>query len=167
MPRTGTCHQMRLGPHVGVRKAGLVSTSACAPLGAFYFTGSSARETRTTAVDDSDTCPLGAAVVLALAITGYLRRLCTPVITYSEIHHWCAVGQELIVILTPLQFCRYATRQFLFVVCSSCVVHSFRETSYRPSANAIFLMQIECTRRGGVIGVRGFRTNLLVDVGSS
>ena len=38
-----------VGPHVGVRKAGLVSTSACAPLGAFYLTGSSARETRTTA----------------------------------------------------------------------------------------------------------------------
>ena len=54
-----------------------------------------------SAIDDSDICPLGAAVAVALAITGYLRRLCTPVITRSEIHHWCAVGQELIVILFP------------------------------------------------------------------
>ena len=51
-----------------------------------------------SAIDDSDICPLGAAVSLALAITGYLRRLCTPVSVHSEIHHWCAVGQELIVI---------------------------------------------------------------------
>ena len=71
---------------------------------------------------------LGAAVVSALAIAGYPRRLRTPVVTHSEIRHGRAVGQELVVILTPFQFCRYATGQFLFVVCSSCVVLSFWET---------------------------------------
>ena len=51
-----------------------------------------------SASDGSDICPLGAAVVSTLAIAGHLRRLCTPVFTRSEIHHWCAVGQELIVV---------------------------------------------------------------------
>jgi hypothetical protein len=102
MPLLGICPSLFLGPHVGVRKAGLVSTSACAPLGAVLSYGVVSAGNPNDCRDDSDICPLGAAVVLALAITGYLRRLCTPVITCSEIHHWCAVGQELIVILTPL-----------------------------------------------------------------
>ena len=114
MPLLGICPSLFLGPHVGVRKAGLVSTSACAPLGAILSYGVVSAGNPNDCRDDSDICPLGAAVVLALAITGYLRRLCTPVITCSEIHHWCAVGQELIVILTPLQFCRNAAWQFSF-----------------------------------------------------
>ena len=125
MPLLGICPSLFLGPHMGVGKAGLVSTSACAPLGAILSYGVVSAGNPNDCRDDSDICPLGAAVVLALAITGYLRRLCTPVITCSEIHHWCAVGQELIVILTLFQFCRYAAGQFLFVVCSSCVVLMF------------------------------------------
>ena len=111
MPRTGTCLPNGFrSAALGVRKAGLASVKCLRSHSVqFYLTGSSARETRTTAADDSDICPLGAAVVSALAIAGYLRRLRTPVVTHSEIHHWCAVGQELVVILTPLQFCRYAS----------------------------------------------------------
>ena len=54
-----------------------------------------------SAIDGSDICPLGAVVVLALAIAGYPRRLRTPVITHNEIRHWRAVGQELIVVPFP------------------------------------------------------------------
>ena len=58
-----------VGPHVGVRKAGLVSTSACTPLGAVLFCGVVSAGNPNDCHDDSDACPLGRCSV----DTGYHR----------------------------------------------------------------------------------------------
>ena len=86
-----------VGPHVGVRKAGLVSTSACTPLGAVLFCGVVSAGNPNDCHDDSDACPLGRCSV----DTGYHRassETVYPRLHRNEIHHWCAVGQELVVI---------------------------------------------------------------------
>ena len=94
MPLLGICPSLFLGPHVGVRKAGLVSTSACTPLGAILFCGVVSAGNPNDCHDDSDACPLGR----CSGDTGY-RRVSSdtvyPRLHRNEIHHWCAVGQEL------------------------------------------------------------------------
>jgi hypothetical protein len=51
--------QFYLGPLVGVRKAGLVSTSACAPLGAILLYGVVSAGNPNDCHCDSDICPIG------------------------------------------------------------------------------------------------------------
>ena len=121
-----------VGPHVGVRKAGLVSTSACTPLGAILFCGVVSAGNPNDCHDDSDACPLGRCSV----DTGYHRassETVYPRLHRNEIHHWCAVGQELIVIPFSVSFASRTTRLSVFL-CSGiiCVVLCFRETSMRP-----------------------------------
>ena len=132
------CHSLEfvrrcfVGPHVGVRKAGLVSTSACTPLGAILFCGVVSAGNQNDWHDDSDACPLGRCSV----DTGYHRassETVYPRLHRHEIHNWCAVGRELIVIplvsslVEPLGLrCFFGQQYNAWYSC-------FRETSTRPS----------------------------------
>ena len=107
MPLLVFCPSSSLGPLVGVRKVGLASVhraSAHAPLGAFYFTGSSARETRTTAVDGSDICPLGADGMRTTAIAWYLRRMRTPVFVLLKFASGAPLGRNSLSSHCSLEF---------------------------------------------------------------
>ena len=132
------CHSLEfvrrcfVGPHVGVRKAGLVSTSACTPLGAVLFCGVVSAGNPNDCHDDSDACPLGRCNV----DTGYHRassETVYPRLQRNEIHHWCAVGQELM--CHPFsQFISRTTRFEMFFGQQYNAWYScFRETSTRPS----------------------------------
>ena len=84
-----------------------------------------------------------------------------------EIRLCRAVGLELTVV--PFSFSFVLVEPLaIFVVGFIYVVLAFLGSSFATvSASAIFAATIDCIRRGGVIGVRGFRTNPWVDVGSS
>ena len=134
------CHSLAfvrrcfVGPHVGVRKAGLVSTSACTPLGAVLFCGVVSAGNPNDCHDDSDACPLGRCSV----DTGYhmaSSETVYPRLHRNEIHLWCAVGQELtchpfrqFCLVQPLGWTVSCFCEQWYIAWHSC----FRETSVRP-----------------------------------
>ena len=83
-----------------------------------------------------------------------------------EIRLWRAVG--LRIDCHPILFqVGMPLGNFEWCVSKLCGTFFLGNLSASVSASAIFAATIECIRRGGVIGVRGFRINPRVDVGSS